>query len=106
MKFVSVRLRVAIAATIAVLVLFAFVFPFRAWLVQRREVERARQQLSTLDAQNRYLQQESNLLQTPAEIDRLARARFHMVRPGEDAYAVVPGTTPSHGATTTTTSAP
>ena len=106
----SVRLRVAIGATMVVLILFAFVFPFRAWLSQQHDVDRVRQQLSKLEAQNRSLQREANLLQTPAEIDRLARSRFHMVRPGEDAYAVVPGTTAPRTTTTstatTTTTAP
>jgi cell division protein FtsB len=97
------RLRVAIGATMVVLILFAFVFPFRAWLAQQHEVDRVRQHLSMLDAQNRSLQREATLLQTPAEIDRLARSRFHMVRPGEDAYAVVPGTTAPRATTTTTT---
>jgi len=39
---------------------------------------------------------------TPSEVEKVARDRFGMVRPGEQAYAAVPG--PS--ATTTTSTLP
>jgi cell division protein FtsB len=97
----SVRLRLAVGATVVVLVLFAFVYPARAWLDQRGQVQRVRHELDTLERQNEILQREANRLQTPAEIERLARARFHMIRPGEQAYDVVPSAPPSHATSTT-----
>ena len=36
------------------------------------------------------LGEEARQLQTPSEIERLARAQFNMVLPGEQAYNVVP----------------
>ena len=86
----SVRLRIAAFATLFVFVLFAFVYPARAWLAQRHQVNQVRRDLAVLDQQNAELQREANRLQTPAEIERLARLRFHMVKPGEQAYTVVP----------------
>ncbi len=41
-----------------------------------------------------------------AEIERLARDRFNMVRPGEQAWAVVPGAATTTTTTTTTATAP
>lgn len=117
----SARLRLAVFATVMVLVMFAFVFPARAWLDQRREVQRVRRDVTDLEEQNRRLQREANRLETPAEIERLARERFNMVLPGEQAYSVVPAaptapvspSTPSSTAAsstavspTTTTAAP
>jgi cell division protein FtsB len=97
----SVRLRLAMGATLVVLVLFAFVYPARAWLDQRSQVNGVRHDLSVLERQNELLQQEADRLQTPAEIERLARERFNMVRPGEHAYVVVPAGPPASVTTTT-----
>ena len=42
-----------------------------------------------LKAQNEVLAREAKQLQTPSEIERLAREQFNMVLPGEQAYNVV-----------------
>ena len=42
-----------------------------------------------LEAQNEELAREAQRLQTPSEIERLAREQFNMVLPGEQAYNVV-----------------
>lgn len=89
------RVRLAAFATLVVLVLFTLVYPARAYLSQRGAVDRARRDLSVLDTQNRKLQRDASRLLTPGEIERLARARFNMVRPGEEAYSVVPAPDPS-----------
>jgi cell division protein FtsB len=102
----SLRVRLAAFATLVVLVLFTLVYPARAYLAQRNAVGHAHHDLSALDTQNRKLQRDASRLMTPSEIERLARARFNMVRPGEEAYSVVPAPAPTVAPRTTTTTAP
>jgi cell division protein FtsB len=85
-----------------VVVLFVFVFPTRTYLDQHRQLSLAAERLHVLDAQNQQLAAEAAKLQTPAEIQRLARAQYHMVRPGERASVILPPPIP----TTTTSPAP
>jgi cell division protein FtsB len=82
-------------------VLFAGVFPTRTYLAQRASISHAERQLDVLGEQNAELQARAQKLQTDAEIERLARERYNLVKPGEEAYAVLPP--PSSGSTTTTT---
>jgi hypothetical protein len=46
--------------------------------------------LQVLGEQNEDLQQRAKRLQTDAEIERLAREQYNLVKPGEEAYAVLP----------------
>ena len=94
-------LRLAIATLVLIGALFLFVFPTSAVLHQRGQLSDAEQRLSVLKQQNSRLASESKRVLSDAEIERLARDRFNMVRPGEQAWAVVPG-----AATTTTTTTP
>jgi cell division protein FtsB len=86
-------MRVALASLAFVAILFMFVFPTQALLAQRSDLADARSDLDVLRDQNAKLEEEAARLQTPAEIERIARERFNMVRPGEQAFAVVPATT-------------
>jgi cell division protein FtsB len=70
--------------------LFVFVFPTRTYLAQREETQRTQAQLDILDAQNDALSARITALQTDEEIERLAREQFDLVRPGEQAFAVLP----------------
>jgi hypothetical protein len=40
--------------------------------------------------QNGHLEAEAKRLESDEEIERIARARFNLVKPGEEAYAIVP----------------
>ena len=73
-----------------VALLFVFVFPTQTFLTQRRDVGRARDRLAVLDEQNRQLEQRYIDLQSDAEIERLAREQFGLVRPGEPGVVEVP----------------
>ena len=87
----AVALRVAVAAVVIVGLLFVVVFPVRSWLDQRASLARSRHQLAVLREQRQSLELAAKRLRDPAEIERLARARYGMVRRGEQAWAAVPG---------------
>ena len=70
-------------------------FPARAWIAQRHERERVAASVRDLAAQNRRLEDRARLLQTDAEIERLARRDYNLVRPGEEAFAILRGPSPA-----------
>jgi cell division protein FtsB len=82
--------RIAVASLAVIAIMFLFVFPTRAYLAQQRQVRTARHAVEVLKHDNKVLGEEARQLQTPSEIERLARAQFNMVLPGEQAYNVVP----------------
>ncbi len=65
------------------------VFPFRQILAQRQRVEVATQQLAALEEENARLEAEKQALQSPLEVERIARENLGYVRPGEISYVVV-----------------
>ena len=73
--------------------LFVGVFPTRTWLAQRKDHAAAVEQLRVLEEQNEVLAARVEALQSDAEIERLAREQYNLVRPGEEAYAVLPAPT-------------
>jgi cell division protein FtsB len=80
-----------IVATVLFLgVLLGGVFPTRQWLAQREATDAAEEQLAVLREQNAALEDRARLLHSDAEIERLAREQYNLVRPGEEAYAVLP----------------
>lgn len=97
----TIVLRIAIAAVVLIGAMFVFVFPISAWLDQRGEIQDAERRLEILREQHQKLEEQRRTLASDEEIERLARDRYGMVRPGEQAWALVPGTT-----TTTTTTTP
>ena len=67
------------------------IFPFRQIIAQNRSVDLAQAQLDALVQENLRLEQQIAALQSPQEVERLAREQFGLVMPGEIAYvAVVP----------------
>lgn len=70
--------------------LFAAVFPTRTWLAQRSTTAEAESQLAFLSEQNAALADRARLLQDDAEIERLARSQYNLIRPGEEPYAILP----------------
>lgn len=65
------------------------VFPFRQTIAQNRAVEEARVELESLQAENERLEREVKTLQSPGEIERIARADYGYVRPGDTSYVIV-----------------
>jgi cell division protein FtsB len=79
-----------LVSVVLVGVIFAGVFPTRTYLAQRTSIARAEKQLDVLGEQNEALERRANDLQSDAEIERLAREQYNLVKPGEEAYAVLP----------------
>jgi len=73
---------------------FTQVVPYGQIVDSRRQVAEARQQLSDLEAENSSLRADVEALQTPGEIEKLAREKLGYVLPGETAFVVLdpPGT--------------
>ncbi len=88
-------------------VLFVFVYPTSTFLQQRAELNTGEQRIAKLDTQTKLLQAQNKLLQGDAEVERIAREQYGLVRPGETPYVIVPGanTTTTAPLTTTTTRA-
>ncbi|MBW8826134.1 MAG: septum formation initiator family protein [Acidobacteria bacterium] len=87
-------------------VLLTFVFPTRSFLAQRASITDARQQLRVLDQQNDQLAARAAQLRDDAEIERIAREQYNLVRPGEEAYAVLPPPGASEAPTATSVPPP
>ena len=65
------------------------ILPFRQLISQQRHIERSQEQLAALTSENRALAEDVEMLDTDAEIERIARDQYGLVRPGEVAYVVV-----------------
>jgi cell division protein FtsB len=83
-----------LGSIVAVAFLFAGVFPTRALLTQRRDIAAAEDTLAHLESRNADLQDRVDALGTGAEIERIAREQYHLVYPGEEAYALLPAPPP------------
>jgi cell division protein FtsB len=78
------------ASVLLVAGLFLFVLPGRTYLTQRRSLDAATVRERVLYSENAKLAQRVQQLQTDAEIERLAREEYGLVKPGEEAYAILP----------------
>ncbi|MBV8692462.1 MAG: septum formation initiator family protein [Actinobacteria bacterium] len=83
-------------ATVVVGMLFLAVFPARTYLRQRHSLSAAKARLHVLAQQNTALDKQVKKLHTDSEIERLARQQYNLVRPGEEAYAILPGPEAAH----------
>jgi cell division protein FtsL len=80
-------------ASLAVLVVSVAVttnaLPLRQIVDQQQEVTDAQAKLKELTRENDILADQVAALQTPLEVERLAREKLGYVRPGEAAYVVI-----------------
>src|SRR5207245_48187 len=88
------RVVIAVVTLAIVAVLFIAVFPTQALLDQRRERQAMAAQVARVTNRNDVLEAEARKLQNDAEIERLAREQYNLVRPGEEAYALLPSAPP------------
>lgn len=79
---------VAVLLLVGLAIVLAGVFPFRQLIAQERLVDNTRAQLDALVAGNESLQAQIDAVQSPTELERIAREQYGMVRPGETSYVV------------------
>jgi cell division protein FtsB len=79
-----------VAAVAAVGLAFLWLLPARVWLSQRHQLSTAERSIQVLSAQNQKLADRARELGTDAEIERLAREQYGLVKPGEQALEVLP----------------
>jgi cell division protein FtsB len=85
------RLAVAFFGSAVVIAFLAVaVFPTRLWLGQNADIAEAQHRVQVLDQTNAALQKRVNELDSDAAIERIAREQHNLVKPGEQAYAVLP----------------
>jgi cell division protein FtsB len=94
-------LTTVLGALAVIAFLFAFVYPTSTFFRQRSEMSKGEERLERLESETKRLEEQSKNLETDAEIERLAREQYGLVRPGETPYAFVP-----QAPTTTTTTPP
>ena len=70
--------------------LFTAFYPLRQLRTGRAEVERAKATLVEQDRERQQLEKRLEELQRPSEVERLARERFGLARPGEVPFIVIP----------------
>ena len=85
----SSKARIVVASVIFIGILFGAVYPTRTYFAQQRDLKAAEHRLELFRQQNGRLEAEAKRLQSDEEIERMARARFNLVKPGEEAYAIV-----------------
>jgi enolase len=66
-------------------------FPTRTYLQQREQMATEQEKVQILRAENQKLAARVTELHTDAEVERLAREQYNLVKPGEEAYAILPG---------------
>ena len=79
-----------VVSVVIVGILALGVFPTRTYLAQRRGLQAAEARVKILSAHNEEMAAQVRKLNTDAEIERLAREQYSLVRPGEEAYAILP----------------
>ncbi len=80
---------VSVMLVVGLAVVLTNVVPVRQIVAQNQQVETAEEQLAALRSENRRLESEAEALQTPTEVERIARETLGYVDPGEVAYRVV-----------------
>ena len=93
MKRMRLRRLVRIAAALLVLVAVLFLagFPARTYIEQREALASTNERLAVLRKSNKALEARTKELHSDAAVERLAREQYNLVRPGEEAYAILPG---------------
>lgn len=82
--------RLFVVALVVAGILFTFANPARSWFGQRQDITAARQRNAVLEVKSRELQARADQLRTDAEVERIARQEYGLIKPGEEAFGVLP----------------
>ena len=85
------RARGAVVATLMGVLMLSALYPLRQYMTQDSHVNSLVRQQRALDHKIADLKRQQELLLSDDEIERVAREELGMVRPGEVAFAVIPG---------------
>ncbi len=80
----------AFCAICLALIVALAVLPARTWWSQRQVVNDARDRKAELLYELAQLEAQLAILETDAEIERLARANYDLVYPGEESFRILP----------------
>jgi cell division protein FtsB len=72
-----------------------FIVPTKSYLNQRKQYNESLRKLEAVQAANARLDSQIEALQTDAEVERIARARYNLVRNGDQIIAVLPAPAPN-----------
>lgn len=61
----------------------------QTYFQQQHDMRKAQERYDAIHEANEQLKQHANELSTDAEVRRLARERFGMIEPGQEAYVIV-----------------
>ena len=81
--------RGAILALLLIGVLFSSVYPIRRYFQVRSSIAQLQYEERALDQRAQQLTKEKALLQSDAEVERIAREELGMARPGEVPFAII-----------------
>jgi cell division protein FtsB len=81
------------AVGLAVVVLL-FLFPVHSLIAQHDQISADQRRLKGLSQENQQLARQVALLQTPGQIQRIARGQYGLVKPGQRAFGIVPPSSP------------
>jgi cell division protein FtsB len=90
-------MRWAVKIALAVLVIggamYLFIFPARTYLAQKQDIAVQEHTIAALQAEDSKLASESHALQGAPTIEKIARQEYGLVKPGQQAFMVVPART-------------
>lgn len=84
---------IALASVLLVGVAFVTLFPIRTYLHQRHQIATVSAQLSQLRHANSALAAQARKLNSDTAIAKMAHQDYGLVKPGQEAYEVLPTTT-------------
>lgn len=80
----------AFCAICLALIVALAVLPARTWWSQRQTLQDAHERRSELLYERDQLEAQLAVLSTDAEVERLARANYDLVFPGEESFRILP----------------
>jgi cell division protein FtsB len=86
--------------------MYVFVFPARTYLAQQRSIASEQHEVAVLQAEDAKLAAESASLSNDATIERIAREEYGLVKPGQQAFTVLPPPASQASATSSRQSRP
>jgi uncharacterized protein len=86
-----VKARGAVVGTLLVVLLLSALYPIRQYFTQKTQIKNLSAEEVQLTERIKDLNEQRARLLTEDEIERIAREELGMVRPGEIAFAIVPG---------------